>query len=805
MLDKNIEKLSADEGTDKVAENTKNKNKKKDSVEEKEVVDDNVTKVSLEEKEVVDEDVIKDSVEEKEVVDEDVIKDSIEDKEIVDENKTKNSKDSVEEEEVVDDNITKDSVEEKEVVDDNVTKVSEEEKEVVDEDVIKDSVEEKEIVDENKTEDSVEEEEVVDDNVTKVSVEEKEVIDEDVVKESIEKKELVDEDVTNDGEGEKEIIDDKITDSKPVEQPVKIEEKANNEEKKLEIPVINVAKLTLDELVDNIQKLLDQFPIKDIKNQIEILKSDFLKKFKTLIAEKKVEFIKDGGNEIDFHFASPIKKRFNDLIFEYKKTRQQYYKDLEKEQKENLENRLKLIDELKDLIDNAEASTMYKNFKVLQDKWRIIGQIPHSKYNDVWRTYHHHVERFYDLLHLNNDFRDLDFKHNLEEKTRLAEKAEELAQEDDVNHAFKELQILHRLWKEDIGPVARDMREEIWSRFSEATKKIHHKRHEFQDKLDEKLNDNIELKLAVIEKIKAINVDNITSHKLWQDSIKNLELLRDEFFATGRVPKSKNEEIWQLFKDATRKFNKSKNSFYKNIKKDQSENLRKKILLVEQAESLKDSDDWNMSTEVYKKIQSDWKKIGHVPRKDSDKIWKRFKDACNHYFDRLHEKQDGTSKDQVEIFNKKKDFIEQFKEQMDQEDNLTIDLVNAYIKDWRELGRVPVKMRHIDTKFNKTLDVAYKKLNIDKKEAAFLKFKNIIDSYVEQNDVRKIDSEQLFVRRKVDEITKEIKQLENNISFISNASEDNPIVKNVFRNIENYKSDLDIWKKKITYMNKLDY
>ena len=805
MLDKNIEKLSADEGTDKVAENTKNKNKKKDSVEEKEVVDDNVTKVSLEEKEVVDEDVIKDSVEEKEVVDEEVIKDSIEDKEIVDENKTKNSKDSVEEEEVVDDNITKDSVEEKEVVDDNVTKVSEEEKEVVDEDVIKDSVEEKEIVDENKTEDSVEEEEVVDDNVTKVSVEEKEVIDEDVVKESIEKKELVDEDVTNDGEGEKEIIDDKITDSKPVEQPVKIEEKANNEEKKLEIPVINVAKLTLDELVDNIQKLLDQFPIKDIKNQIEILKSDFLKKFKTLIAEKKVEFIKDGGNEIDFHFASPIKKRFNDLIFEYKKTRQQYYKDLEKEQKENLENRLKLIDELKDLIDNAEASTMYKNFKVLQDKWRIIGQIPHSKYNDVWRTYHHHVERFYDLLHLNNDFRDLDFKHNLEEKTRLAEKAEELAQEDDVNHAFKELQILHRLWKEDIGPVARDMREEIWSRFSEATKKIHHKRHEFQDKLDEKLNDNIELKLAVIEKIKAINVDNITSHKLWQDSIKNLELLRDEFFATGRVPKSKNEEIWQLFKDATRKFNKSKNSFYKNIKKDQSENLRKKILLVEQAESLKDSDDWNMSTEVYKKIQSDWKKIGHVPRKDSDKIWKRFKDACNHYFDRLHEKQDGTSKDQVEIFNKKKDFIEQFKEQMDQEDNLTIDLVNAYIKDWRELGRVPVKMRHIDTKFNKTLDVAYKKLNIDKKEAAFLKFKNIIDSYVEQNDVRKIDSEQLFVRRKVDEITKEIKQLENNISFISNASEDNPIVKNVFRNIENYKSDLDIWKKKITYMNKLDY
>ena len=756
MLDKNIEKLSSDKATDEVAENTQNKNETKDSVEEKDIVDENKTKDSVEEEEV-DDNVTKDSLEEKEVVDKEVIKNSVEEKE------------------VVDDNVTKDSVEEEEVIDDNVKKDSVEEKEVVEKDVIKNSVEKKELVVKDAVKESAEEEEVVDDNVT------------------------------IDSEGEKEIIVDKITDNENVEQSAKIEKKANNVEKKLEIPVINVAKLTLDELVDNIQKLLDQFPIKDIKNQIEVLKSDFLKKFKTLIAEKKVEFIKNGGNEIDFHFALPIKNRFNDLIFEYKKNRQQYYKDLEKEQKENLEKRLQLIEELKDLIDNAEASTMYKNFKVLQDKWRTIGQIPHSKYNDVWRTYHHHVERFYDLLHLNNDFRDLDFKHNLEEKTRLAEKAEALAQEDDVNHAFKELQILHRLWKEDIGPVARDMREEIWSRFSEATKKIHHKRHEFQDKLDEKLNDNIELKLAVIEKIKAINVDNITSHKLWQDSIKNLELLRDKFFAAGRVPKSKNEEIWQLFKDATRNFNKSKNSFYKNIKKDQSENLGKKILLVEQAESLKESDDWNMSTEVYKKIQSEWKKIGHVPRKDSDKIWKRFKDACNHYFDRLHEKQDGTSKDQVEIFNKKKDFIEQFKEQIDQEDNLTLDLVNAYIKDWRELGRVPVKMRHIDTKFNKTLDVAYKKLNIDKKEAAFLKFKNIIDSYVEQNDVRKIDSEQLFVRRKVDEITKEIKQLENNISFISNASADNPIVKNVFKNIENYKSDLEIWKKKITYMNKLEY
>ena len=600
-----------------------------------------------------------------------------------------------------------------------------------------------------------------------------------------------------------EVVDEKETvEEGSVDQSK--DKKTVETRKKMELPIVDFVKLTLEELIEHFRLLLDNFSVHETRTQVESLKSNFIKKFKEILSEKKREFIDGGGNEIDFHFNLPVKNSFNDLVFEYKKKRRQYYKDLESEQSSNLEKRLELIEDLKSLIDNAEASTMYKNFRVLQDKWRVIGQIPHTKYNDVWRTYHHHVERFYDLLHLNNDFRDLDFKHNLEEKTKLAEIAEKLANDKDVNHAFKELQVLHRMWKEDIGPVARELREDIWSRFSEATMKIHQKRHDYQDKLDEKLNDNIALKIAVIDKIKTINIEGITSHKSWQDSIKKLESLRDDFFAVGRVPKSKNEEIWQLFKDATRVFNKAKNNFYKSIKKDQSTNLKKKMDLVDQAEKLKDSDDWEMVTDIFKKIQSDWKSIGHVPSRDSDKIWKRFKNACNHYFDRLHDKQDGANKEQTEVFNTKKDFLEQFKVKLDNEDSLTIEMVNENITNWRNLGTVPMKMRHIDTKFNKLLDLAYKKLNIDKEEAIFLKFKNIIDSYVEQKDERRIDSERLFVRRKMDELTKEIKQLENNISFISNASEDNPLVKNVYKNIENYKNELEVWKRKIFYLNKLD-
>jgi len=387
----------------------------------------------------------------------------------------------------------------------------------------------------------------------------------------------------------------------------------------------------------------------------------------------------------------------------------------------------------------------------------------------------------------------------------LIEKAEALAENEDVNYAFKELQILHKMWKEDIGPVARELREEIWERFSEATRKIHQKRHDFQDKLDEKYKANVDLKLAVIEKIKAIELGENDSHRAWQEHIKKLEALREEFFAIGRVPKSKNEEIWQLFRDSTKSFNAAKNAFYKNIKKDQLENLRRKLLLVDEAESMKDSDDWDTATEVYKKVQAEWKNIGHVPRRDSDKIWKRFKDACNHYFDRLHERQNDLGKDQSELIDKKKEFMDHVKNEIEEAKDLSLEYVQESIKNWRSMGALPQKVKHLEAKFNKVLDTAYKKLNIDKEEADFLRFKSGVDSLMDQKNARKLDSEQLFIRRKIDEITKEIKQLENNISFISNASEDNPLVKNVYKHIEDLKVDLEIWKRKISYMNKLEY
>ena len=568
-----------------------------------------------------------------------------------------------------------------------------------------------------------------------------------------------------------------------------------------ETPIVDYATLSLEELVEELKKTLANNPVQKIKSQVEGVKGAFNQKFGALLAEKKAAFLEEGGNSIDFQFSSPVKSEYNKLLSEYKKQRDSYYNELEKQLSENLEKRLNVIEQLKDLIENADTSTMYKSFRALQDTWRTIGPVSKNHYNDTWKTFHHHVERFYDLLHLSNDFRDLDFKHNLEEKLKIIEKAEALAEEADINLAFKELQELHKVWKEDIGPVSQEMREDVWKKFSEATKKIHDRRHDHFREMRSKYQEIILKKLEVVERLNAYDTSNNKTHNHWQKSIKEVEALRQEYFNAGKLPYSKSEEVWQKFKGATKKFNSAKNVFYKQEKSGQQENLQKKIALIELAESLKDSEDWEIATNSLKKIQSDWKKIGHVPRKFSDDIWKRFKSACNHYFDRYHQQRNSLNKEQQVVVDSKKAFLETVKELKEP----TKDTILEVINNWRNLGSLPRNARHLEGKFNKLIDRAFSGLSLDKKEISMLKFTNVVDGYAADNDVRKLDSEQMFVRKKIDEVVREIQQLENNLGFFSNAKDDNPLVLNVKKRVTEFKEDLSVWKEKLSYIKKLDY
>ncbi|MGK0421860.1 MAG: hypothetical protein ACJAVE_000587 [Polaribacter sp.] len=580
-----------------------------------------------------------------------------------------------------------------------------------------------------------------------------------------------------------------------------VKETTETTETEVKEVTLDYATLPLEELIKELQKTLSNNPVNKIKNQVESIKSAFNTTFGALLAEKKKAFLDAGGNALDFQYSTPLKAEYNSLLSDYKKQRDLHYNAIEKQMNDNLDKRIEVIDSLKNLIENADVNTMYKDFRVLQDTWRSIGAVSKTRYNDTWKTYHHHVERFYDLLHLSNDFRDLDFKNNLDEKLKIILKAEALAASTDINEAFKELQDLHKIWKEDIGPVAKELREDVWQKFSDVTKKIHDKRHDHFREMKSKYQEIINEKLLVIERLNAYDTSKNKTHKDWQNSISDTEKLRQEYFSAGKLPYAKSEEVWQKFKTATKKFNSAKNHFYKDEKSEQQENLKKKLALIEVAESLKDSEDWQVATDAMKKIQSDWKKVGHVPRKFSDDIWNKFKAACNSYFDRYHQQKDAVSNEQQAAVDAKKAFLEDLKE-----DKIhTKESVLEAIHTWRELGQLPRNVRHLEGKFNKQIDRLVESLSLDKKEINMLKFTYVVDGLMANEDFRKLDSEQLFVRKKIDEVVKEMQQLENNLGFFSNAKDDNPLVLNVKNKVAEFKEDLDILKEKLSYLKKLDY
>jgi len=577
----------------------------------------------------------------------------------------------------------------------------------------------------------------------------------------------------------------------------------NDNHKRHEIPVLDYHSMSMENLVGELQRLVKNEKVQAIKKHVDGIKHEFDLKFQEFLEHKKEEFVANGGHEIDFRYNSVTKRQFNEVFSDYREKKDQYYKNLERSLKDNLSKRLEIIEELKGLVNVEEdINTTYKNFKELQERWRNAGPVPRTDYNNVWRTYHHHIERFYDFLHLNRELRDLDFKHNLEEKLKLVVKANALAHEPDLNKAFRELQILHKIWKEDIGPVGKDHREPVWEEFSNATKVLHQRRQEYYKDMDKVYETNLVKKNEIIAKIMVIAEATATNHKSLQQQIKEIEALRDEFFKAGKVPQKVNEKTWASFKDAVRLFNKSKNAFYKNLKKEQHANLDKKRALLELAVSLKDSEEWDTATSEMKRIQNEWKQVGHVPRKYSDKIWKEFKSACNHYFDRLHALKNKSHKTELENLDKKMACMGRLKEfQLSGDKPKDIAAIKAFVEEWKSYGRVPFNKKNINNKFNTILDAIFKKLDISKQESELLKYGNKIQQLSSGNDENAIYKERTFIRRKIDESKNEIRQLENNLQFFSNASEDNPMVKDVIKNINNHKASLETWKAKLKKLN----
>ena len=611
-----------------------------------------------------------------------------------------------------------------------------------------------------------------------------------------------------------EVTKDVVTETNDAITAIENENAAENEDETLkerhEIPMLEYESLSMEELIAELEKLSEIEKIMSVKDHVEEIKNSFLAKYHHFLDEKKEEFIAENPEskeEFQYHF--PLKSKFDQLYSAYRDKKNAHFKNLQNNLKNNLEVRLAIVEELKELINPQEnIKDTLKHFNELRDRWKNAGAIPKDKYNHVWNNYHFHVENFYDYLHLDREARDLDFKHNLDQKLKIISRVETLVNEADVNKAFRELQDLHKIWKEDIGPVSREHREEIWNRFSELTKQMHDKRELLFEAQRGNEKENLERKKEIIAKIEVLATEKVNAHSQWQSQIDKVEALRNAFFAVGKVPADVNESTWNEFKTSVRNFNTFKNSFYKDIKKEQQDNLNKKMELVARAKALQSSEDFATTTPLMKQIQEEWKLVGHVPRKFSDSIWAEFKAACNHYFEVLKAQKNEANSEEMESFEKKKAYLEQLREfQLIGEHKADLDAIKLHIENWKGLGKVPFARRHIEGKFNKILDALFEKLSLSKKETEMVRFSNRVGNLSESNDTRKLENEKIFIMRKIDEVQNEIFQLENNIQFFTNtknAKKENSIVLEVRKNIEIQKETLDVWKEKLKQIRSIN-
>lgn len=598
-----------------------------------------------------------------------------------------------------------------------------------------------------------------------------------------------------------------LDDERP--EDYKTESNKDEEDSKEEnIPLKDYAELPIEVIIGEARELLKNHPARKLRNHFRQMREAAFAIFDEDEKNKKEGFVAQGGEPLDFHYQNPLKSEFNSIYSDFRKQLDAYYKELEKTQQANLEERNQIIEELKALYTepNEEISNVFKKFRELKTRWHNAGSIPKAQAGNVFRTYFHHLDNFYEYLDLNKELRELDYAHNLEVRHSIIKRAQELLKEDNVQKALNELQYLHRLWKEEAVPVAEEHREPTWQTFKDLTNKIHDRKSEISEKLKVEQEENLKKKEDIIAQIKELseNSDN-KSHGEWQTGIRKLNSLRDTFLAIGRVPREHNQRMWSEFKETTREFNHKKNEFYKKLKSEQQSNLEKKMELLKIAKEHSESTDWNKSVQIVKRIQSDWKKIGHVPRKHSDKIWKEFKDACNKFFDNYKDRANRVSQTQLDNLEKKEAILEElktFKPTDDIQENLA--KINEFSIRWNSVGRIPSSKMNINSEYNNLVNDLVKSFGLTDNEVQDFKMSSLVDQIKSDLDGNLLDDEIKKSRKKIEDLEKEITQLENNVSFFANADKDSPLLRDVYRQIEEKRNLLTEAEIKLRKLHQID-
>ena len=611
--------------------------------------------------------------------------------------------------------------------------------------------------------------------------------------------------VTEDEQVVEQVLSNEVVeniDEELVNLDVIVDEDDVNEEVETEYDFSNCNKL---ELIEILEETVQDADVVKIKDKVVAVKSNFLRICKEERDKEMEQFILDGGDKESYeHVEDPLEIRFKAAFNIFRDNKLKYNETLEAQKVVNLQQKNAILEDLKQLINSEETlKKTYDEFRSLQDKWKEIGQVPATEITNLWNSYHFLVEKFYDKIKINRELRDLDLKKNLEAKIELCEKTEELLLEKSVTKAFKLLQKYHDEWKE-IGPVPQEKKDEIWDRFKNATDKINQVRREHYSKIQEEQQGNYEAKVAICEKIEEVLNDSINSIGAWQKKSNDVNELFKVWKSIGPAQKKLNDEIWSRFKGSMDTFFNNKKEFFSRLKEQQIENYNKKLQLCVEAESLVDSKEWKKATDRIKKLQEEWKKVGPVPKRHSDKIWKRFRSACDAFFTNKSEHFSGIKGVEEENLRLKRELLERIKVyeiKKDRSENM--EAIKAFQREWMAIGYVPMKYKDAtQDEYRKSIDALFDKMKLNESELSTAEYRTMVEGMKDDPDSRdKVRRERNILTNKITKLREEIIVLENNIGFFSNSKQSEIMKAEYEKKINRAKNDVKVLEAKLKILN----
>ncbi|HRZ20466.1 MAG TPA: DUF349 domain-containing protein [Bacteroidales bacterium] len=601
-----------------------------------------------------------------------------------------------------------------------------------------------------------------------------------------------------------------VATEQPEIHPVVEEEETEDEETEVvgeadEESLKGINELSKEQLVELLEETVKDTDVNKIKTTVALIKVAYLRLNKEFKEQHLETFIKGAEEKTELPAVEdPLDQRYEQAFETYKLNKAKHTEEQEQAKLKNLAEKLKILDELKELISSEETlKKTYDHFRALQDKWKEIGMVPKSEVNNLWQNYHFLVEKFFDKVKINKELKDLDLRKNLEAKIKLCEKAEELLLETSILRSFKQLQQYHEEWKE-IGPVAQDKKDEIWERFKTATDKINDRRRDHYRKLQEDQQENYNTKLALCEKAEQILAIRNNSLNDWQDTTQEMSDLLKIWRSIGPAGKKMNDKIWERFKTSLDTYFSEKKEYFGKVKDQQIHNYNLKLDLCVQAEALRNNTDWRKTTQDLIQLQKEWKEIGPVPRKHANRIWKRFRAACDEFFTRKANYFASIQKQEEDNLQAKLDLIKQVQEyELTGNKNEDLQMIKEMQRQWMEIGHVPMKdkdklQNDFRTAINKHLD----KLKVDAMEISTLSFKAHYESVRDVPDANRILSkERGTLINKLSKLKEDISLWENNIGFLADSKNAQILKKEFEKKIDNAKKELSILEAKIRILN----